>query len=152
LVTRNAWLILAAGIVAGVAYVAPHYWRVQRPPKPVPARLPASARILLQPFRQQTIDLKVPARDEKRYQVGMQAGATLVYAWSTVPPDTLDCQFSGQASRQEAAAHSAFVAQSDGWYRWRWKNPTGHPVTIHLKLSGYYEPEAVPPPGMPYDR
>jgi hypothetical protein len=152
LVTRNAWLILGAGVFVAAVFIAPSFWKVQKPPKPKPALLPASARVLLQPFRQQTLDLKVPARDELKYQVGMQAGATLVYAWSAMPPDRLDCQFSGQASKQESEAHGAFVAQSDGWYRWRWKNPDGHVVTIHFKLSGYYEPEAVPPASMPYDK
>jgi len=76
----------------------------------------------------------------------MQAGTTLVYAWSTGPRgETLACQFAGRESRGVSAAHSALVAQSSGWYRWHWSNQNSRPVTIHLKLSGRYEPGIVPP-------
>jgi hypothetical protein len=44
------------------------------------------------------------------------------------------------------------IAQSSGWYRWRWNNPTGDTITIHLQLGGYYEPPVVPSASMPYDR
>lgn len=75
----------------------------------------------------------------------MQAGGTLVYAWSVAPHGgKLSCDFAGRRSDGISDAHSAFVAQSSGWYRWRWRNPSSRPITVHLKLSGYYEPGAVP--------
>jgi hypothetical protein len=80
----------------------------------------------------------------------MQAGATLVYAWSTGRHgETLSYEFAGRQSNGASEAHSALVAQSSGWYRWHWRNPNSRPVTIHLKLSGYYEPASIPPPGLP---
>jgi hypothetical protein len=96
----------------------------------------------------------VGAHQELNYRVGMQAGATLVYAWSTGRADeTLACEFADRdAAAAISGAHSAFVAQSAGWYRWRWKNPNSHAVQLHLKLSGFYEPAILPPAGMPYDR
>ena len=121
---------------------------MQGPPAPTAAKLPASARMLLQPFRKDSLNLTVGAQEELNYRVGMQAGATLVYAWSTGhKAETLFCEFAGQETREASEAHSAFVAQSSGWYRWRWKNPNRHPVTIHITLRGYYEPAS-----MPYDR
>ncbi len=113
--------------------------------------------MLLQPFRKDSFDLTVGAQQEANYRVGMQAGATLVYAWSTGQTwgrggEPLFCEFAGHQTGSASEAHSAFVAQSSGWYRWRWKNQNSRAVTIHLKLSGYYEPAAVPPAGMPYDR
>lgn len=127
-----------------------YFWaRVLRPPAPSAAKLPASARILLQPFRKDSLDLIVASQAELNYQVGMQAGATLVYAWSAAPKgETVLCEFAGHQASSASEAHSAFVAQSSGWYRWRWKNRNSHPVTIHLKLSGYYEPATLPPPGL----
>lgn len=124
------------------------------PPLPSAAKLPASARTLLQPFRKDSFNLTIGAGQELSYRVGMQAGATLVYAWSTGSGDQkLSCEFAGrEASGAASEAHNAFVAQSAGWYRWRWKNPSSRPVTIHVKLSGYYEPATVPEAGMPYDR
>lgn len=126
-------------------YITTH--RVRLPPTPPPAALPSSARKMLQPSRSDTLDLTVDPQRELSYEVGMQAGATLVYAWSATPRDErLSCEFAGRRTEGVSAAHSALVAQSSGWYRWRWKNPGRRPVTIHLKLSGYYEPGAVPIP------
>ncbi len=93
------------------------------------------------------MDLTVDPRRELSYAVGMQAGATLVYAWSVTPRDgQLSCEFAGRRMEGVSEAHSALVAQSAGWYRWRWKNPGSRAVTIHLKLNGYYEPGTVPIP------
>ncbi len=136
---------LLACIAAGEVFYI-RSLRVRRPPTPSAAKLPASARILLQPIRHETVDLTVPAREELNYRVGMQAGAALVYAWSTGGRgETLECEFAGQQKTAASEAHSAFVAQSSGWYRWRWKNPGSRPITIHLKLSGSYEPASMAP-------
>jgi hypothetical protein len=109
--------------------------------------------MLLQPIRHETVNLTVPAHQELDYRVGMQAGATLVYAWSTGRRgETLQCEFAGQQSSPASEAHSAFVAQSSGWYRWRWKNPGSRAVTVHFKLSGSYEPASIAPASIPYDR
>jgi hypothetical protein len=127
--------------------------RVHRPPKPAAATLPASARALLLPFRKNSLDLTVPAHEELDYRVGMQAGATLVYAWSTRAWSSghggalLSSESPGQKAIRAAEAHGAFEAQSSGWYHWRWKNESGNPIAIHVKLSGYYELAS-----MPYDR
>ena len=153
-------MLAAAGgalMVAGAIAVCIWSARIHHPPNPPAAQLPASARMLLQPYRKDSFDLTVGAQQEANYRVGMQAGATLVYAWSTGQAgghggEPLFCEFAGRETRSASEAHSAFVAQSSGWYHWRWKNQNSRSVTIHLKLSGYYEPATVPPAGMPYDR
>jgi hypothetical protein len=150
-VTRARWFIGWAGLLLLATLAGVHFLPVQRPPAPSAAKLPASARILLQSFRRETLDLALDANGELQYRIAMQAGATLVYAW-TAGRRTVAYQFADQKPGRAGEAHGAFVAQSSGWYRWRWNNPTGAPITIHLKLSGYYEPAAVPPTGMPYDR
>ncbi len=145
---RKGWLIGLPALLVLAALAGVHFWKVQLPPAPSAAKLPASARILLQPFRKDSLDLTVGAQRQLNYRVGMQAGATLVYAWSTEHKgETLSCEFAGKETSAAAQGHSAFVAQSSGWYQWRWKNPSGSPITIHLKLSGYYEPATIP-----YDR
>jgi hypothetical protein len=106
--------------------------------------------MLLQPFRKDGLDLTLPANGEVAYRVAMQAGASLVYSWTA--SHGVSCQFANQDPVSGGAARGAFVAQSSGWYRWRWNNPTGGTVAIHLKLSGYYEPSNVSPGGLPYDR
>jgi hypothetical protein len=113
--------------------------------------LPASARILLQPFRKDDLDLPLAGNGKVEYRIAMQAGASLVYSW-TSSHGTLSYQFANQKPGRGGEAHSAFVAESSGWYRWRWTNPGSDAVRIHLKLSGYYEPATMPPAGIPYDR
>jgi len=137
------------GLAAGLAAAALGFYlwggRVHEPAQPAAAALPASARELLLPFRKDSLDLMVSAHGEINYRVGMQAGATLVYAWSS--GEMLLCESPGQKTIRAAEAHSAFLAESTGWYHWRWKNQSGNPITIHVKLSGYYELAS-----MPYDR
>jgi hypothetical protein len=149
-VLRNRWWFgVAACLAAGVA-IALYLWggRVREPSQPAAAVLPASARVLLLPFRKDRFDLIAGAHDELNYRVGMQAEATLVYAWSTGHSgEVLSCDFPGQKTIRAAEGHGAFQARSSGWYHWRWKNQSGNPITIHVKLTGYYEPAT-----MPYDR
>jgi hypothetical protein len=136
------------GVLVAATWAGAHFWNVQRPPAPSAARLPASARELLLPFRKDSLDLTVGPHDEANYRVGMQAGATLVYAWSTGHSgEVLSCECPGQKSSRGAEGHGAFEAQSSGWYHWRWRNASGNPITIRVKLSGYYEVAS-----LPYDR
>jgi hypothetical protein len=150
-VTRKAWLIGLAGLVAVATFAGVHFWKVRKPPSPPAAKLPASARILLQPYRKDSLELALAANGEQQYRIAMQAGAALVYSW-TAGQRTVSYQFANQKPGKAGEAHGAFVAQSSGWYRWRWNNPTGDPITIRLKLAGYYEPGVMPPVSMPYDR
>jgi hypothetical protein len=152
-VRKGGLIGLAAGLATSV--LGFYLWggRVHRPPQPAAAALPASARELLLPFRKNSLDLTVPAHEELDYRVGMQAGATLVYSWTTRSTgawssgETLLCDAPGQKAIRAAEAHAAFQAQSSGWYHWRWRNQSGNAVKIHVKLSGYYELAS-----MPYDR
>jgi hypothetical protein len=146
MMTRKGWLIGLVVLLAFAASVAAHFWRVQRPPAPSAAMLPASARMQIRPFRRDGFDLALAANGELEYRIAMQAGATLVYSWSA-SHGAVSCQFADRKPVRADEAHGAFVAQSSGWYRWRWKSQNSSPITIHLKLNGYYEPA-----GMPYDR
>ena len=139
-VPHKGWLIGLAALLAFVVMASVHFWKVQRPPVPSAAKLPASARILLQPFRKDALELTLAANGELQYRVAMQAGATLVYSWSA-GHRTISYRFANQKPGLAGEAHAAFVAQSSGWYVWRWSNPRAEPVAIHLKLSGYYEPQ-----------
>jgi hypothetical protein len=141
-VTRSKWLI-AVGAVLTFASAILHFWTVQKPPAPSAAALPASVRMQFQPFRKDRLDLTIEAHGELQYRIAMQAGATLVYSW-TASRGAVSYQFADQNPGLGTDARGAFVAQSSGWYRWRWSNMAGNPVTIHLKLNGYYE--------LPYDK
>jgi hypothetical protein len=145
-VSRKEWLVVTGAVLVLAAVTGVDFWIVRRPPRPPSATLPVSARSLLQPFRKDSFDLSLAASGQVEYRVAMQAGATLVFSWTT-SHGMVSCQFANQNPLIADASRGAFEAQSSGWYRWRWKNPNGSPVTIHLKLNGYYEPAR-----MPYDR
>ncbi|HTW66428.1 MAG TPA: hypothetical protein VME17_17520 [Bryobacteraceae bacterium] len=150
---RDRRLLLSAVCFAGA--IGLYFWtgRVRRPPQPAAARLPASARVLLPPPHRDNLDLTVAPHQELDYRVGMQAGATLVYAWSTGSSGRLSGRFPDQNVGQAASyGHGAFLAQSSGWYHWRWKNPSGSPIAVHVKLNGYYELVTMPSSQMPYDK
>ena len=72
--------------------------------------------MLLAPFHGESFDLTVQAHQDLDYRVGMQAGATLVYAWSTAHSgESLFCELPGQKISRGAGGHGAFEAQSSGW-------------------------------------
>jgi hypothetical protein len=113
-------LLLGVGglmVAGGAAWV--YVWGVgiRRPLTPPAAALPASARVLLQPFRRDAMDLTLAAHGELQYRIGMDAGATLVYSWST-GHRPVSYQFAGQKPGRAGEAHGAFLAQSSGWYTW----------------------------------
>jgi hypothetical protein len=143
-----------AGFLA-LAASAVFFWRVPLPPAPSAAKLPPSAGLRLQPFQQPAhrdgLDLALPANGEVEYHVAMQAGATLVYSWSA-SRGTVSCRFADQNPVSAGKGRGAFIAQSSGWYRWRWKNQNGNSIMIHLQLNGYYQLASMPLAGMPYDR
>jgi hypothetical protein len=148
-VLPNRWPGWLAACLVASAALGFILWggRVRKPPPPTAAVLPASARILLQPFRKDTLDLDVAAQADRQYRIAMQEGASLVFSW-TASHGPVPYQFAGQGPGRASEAHGAFVARSAGWYRWRWSNPTADPIRIHLKLSGYYDPDV----SLPYDK
>lgn len=149
---HGRYLVIAA-LLAGA--IGLYFWagRERRPPQPPPAQLPASARYLLPTPHKDDLDLTVAAHQEIDYRLGMQAGATLVYTWSTGSGRALSGAFPDQSLSQPASeGHGAFEARSSGWYHWRWQNSGSWAVKVHVKLNGYYEPALIPPSQMPYDR
>ena len=93
--TRRAWLIGLAGLAAVAAFAGVHFWKVRKPPSPPAAKLPASARVLLQPYRKDSVELALAANGELQYRIAMQAGAALVYSW-TASRRTVSYQFADQ--------------------------------------------------------
>jgi hypothetical protein len=146
-VTRKGQILALAALTALALSAGRHFWRVPRLPAPSSAQLPASARTLLPPFRKENLELTAEPHQELNYRIGMQAGATLVYAWSTGHGEVLSSECPSQNPGDSAGGHAAFEARSTGWYRWRWKNSSDKPIAVQLKLNGYYEAAS-----MPYDR
>lgn len=125
-----------------------------------------TARYYLQPFRADEVEIKLePAgaseqRDRIEYKVHLNRGDTLIYAWTApdLPKENqLHYDFHGEkpasggaaarvAEYQKGLAGSSngmLVAPMEGVHGWYFENRAKTPVTIRVKLSGFYE--LVPP-------
>jgi hypothetical protein len=112
------------------------------------------------PFRSDVLEIPfVPAGDKTglsqlEYKVRMAEGQTLIYSWEaegaadgefyfdlhTETPDEQVIEF-----KQETGTRSdgALTAPVDGVHGWYWQNRSANPVTVRLKISGFYE--LIPP-------
>ena len=123
------------------------------PGAPVPAQV--LARSYPAPFRTDTVDIPLKPGEsegaELEYKVQMKAGQTLVYSWTVdAPPEEFYFDFHSEmrpapketvVSHEQAvgvARNGALTAPFDGIHGWYFQNQSLKPVTVHLKLSGFY--------------
>ena len=103
-------------------------------------------------FRSDTVEIALAPASETgsrvEYKVDVGAGDALVYSISADLP--VISEFHGEAHatktvvfyREEtamAASHGQFVAPMSGAHGWYLANPHDKPVTVRLKLSGFYK-------------
>ena len=118
------------------------------------------------PFRSDTIEIKLaggglPGSETER-KVWMEPGQAMVYAWTSdgevysdfhgetlpVPKMTVmtyrvEDPLGGGSG---AAANGGFTAPMAGFHGWFFRNMEARPVTITVRLSGFYEMRPYPPP------
>lgn len=110
-------------------------------------------------FRNDTIELKLaPAKQpgwRTEYKVTVNAGDALVYSLTASGPVLSEFHNEMLPSksvmfyREEkatTASHGQFVSPANGQHGWYLANTTDKPVTVSLKLSGFYtvEPGLIP--------
>ena len=120
------------------------------------------------PFRSDTLTIKLAAGgtgavgSEIERKVWMEPGQTLVYAWTSdgevysdfhgetlpVPKMTVmtyrvEDPLAGGAAQ---AANGGFTASMAGFHGWFFRNMEARPVTITVKLAGFYDLRPYPPP------
>ena len=131
-----------------------------------PAGPNATARFYTAPFRTDAIEIKLrpdgTEGSDLEYKVKMRPGSTLAYSWSVTGdeahPDWFYSDFHGEsvALTEEGkttvmeykqatgmSANGALVAPFEGVHGWYFQNQSDKPVTVHLKISGFYD--LVPP-------
>lgn len=79
----------------------------------------------------------------------MRAGGSFVFSWTASGPVNFDMhgerpenekEYSSYwKDRAQTTAHGSFTAPFDGTHGWYWRNRGGEPVTVTVKLSGFYE-------------
>lgn len=107
-------------------------------------------------WRNDVIDIPVPAGDDLEYKLEMKAGEGIVYAISygdLQHPGLMVVEFHGHTEKGAdgtgdlmyysktggAAENGVFVAPWDGIHGWYLKNDSGNAVTARLEIAGFYE-------------
>jgi len=127
------------------------------------------ARDYATPYRTDVIEIPLATGDayfertnEIEYKVRMQQGATLIYSLvaegldlpdelyydfhgHTLVPEGSDAEMTVSTYKQasEPQAHGALVALFDGIHGWYLQNSSLPPITVRLRLAGFYE--LIPP-------
>ncbi len=126
------------------------------PPAAAGGGAPAAARFYPATFRTDTIDIPLKGGgadgSELEYKVHMTAGQTLVYSWTVdAPKDEFYVDFHSEQrpSTKEnvishkkdimTSDHGSLVAPFEGIHGWYLQNQAEKPVTVHLKIAGYYD-------------
>lgn len=122
-------------------------------PAPV-ANAPAdpTASVIQQPtpFQNGEMTLTLQANEGAEIKAQMRAGEAFVFSWvSTGGPVNFDMHgekpndgdnFSSYwKDREKSEGHGSFTAPFDGSQGWYWKNKGSAPVTITVKVSGYFQ-------------
>ncbi len=102
------------------------------------------------PFQNGEMSLVLQANEGAEIKALMRAGDAFVFSWSTdggpvnfdmhgEKPNAGDEFSSYWKDRAKTSGHGSFTAPFDGSHGWYWKNKGTQPVTVTVKLSGYYE-------------
>lgn len=110
------------------------------------------------PFRNVTIDLEIEDFGEIEHKFIMPTNATLVYTWELLEAkgDGIYVEFHGHPSTKDAPDYpedfeqaynktegysqsASFTAPFPGYHGWYMMNLEEGPITVQLKVSGYWE-------------
>jgi len=124
---------------------------------PVPTGKEALSRTYAAGYRTDVIDVPIRGNNgELEYMVQMKAGDTMVYSWEVLSignPQSFYTEFhghteaapgqSGDLMFYEKASGSkgngSLIAPWQGIHGWYWQNKHEAPVTVRLRLAGFYE-------------
>lgn len=102
------------------------------------------------PYQSGEMTLTLQAKEGAEIKAQMRAGDTFVFSWVSdggpvnfdmhgEKPNDGDNFTSYWKDREKSAGHGSFTAPFDGSQGWYWKNKGDAPVTITVKVSGYFE-------------
>lgn len=101
------------------------------------------------PFRSDEMTLTLPPRKGAEIKARMRKGEQLMFSWEVAggtvvvdmhgePPDAGGDFTSYWKAQNQDGAHGTFVAPFDGTHGWYWGNRGAGPVTVKLRVSGFY--------------
>lgn len=102
------------------------------------------------PLRSDEMSLTLQPGEGSEIKASMQKGQQFVFSWAAEggkvnfdmhgePPNAGDKFTSYWKDQQRAGASGTFVAPFDGTHGWYWRNRGKQPVTVRVKVSGFYE-------------
>lgn len=106
------------------------------------------------PFKVQEMSLRLQPNEGAEIKALMRSGESFVFNWTSSGPVNFDMhgeklgggdEFSSYwKDRDQASANGRFVAPFDGTHGWWWKNAGAEPVTVTVKVGGFFEKLFVP--------
>lgn len=102
------------------------------------------------PFRSDEMSLTLQANEGAEIKAAMRKGEQFVFTWVAMGgkvnfdmhgerPNAGDEFTSYWKDKQQTDAQGTFVAPFDGTHGWYWRNRGDKPVTVKIKVSGFYE-------------
>ena len=102
------------------------------------------------PFRSDEMSLTLQPDEGSEIKVAMRKGEQFVFAWVAEggkvnfdmhgeQPNAGDAFTSYWKDKQQTSAQGTFIAPFDGTHGWYWRNRGDKPVTVKVKVSGFYE-------------
>lgn len=102
------------------------------------------------PFHTESMSLTLQPSEGAEIKAQMREGESFVFSWSTdgepvnfdmhgEKPDAGDEFSSYWRDRGQTSAHGNFIAPFDGNHGWYWSNKGSKPVTVTVRVSGFFE-------------
>ena len=100
-------------------------------------------------FRSDEMTITLQEVEGSEIKALMKKGEQFVFAWTTdggkdnfdmhgEQPNAGEAFISYWKDKQQTSANGTFVAPFDGTHGWYWRNRGDKPVTIKVKVSGFY--------------
>ncbi|MDZ4079751.1 MULTISPECIES: hypothetical protein [Hydrocarboniphaga] len=102
------------------------------------------------PFQTKEMMLVLQPNEGAEIKAAMREGDSFVFTWKAEggavnfdmhgePPNAGDQFSSYWRDREQTAAHGNFIAPFDGAHGWYWSNKGTQPVTVIVRVSGFFE-------------
>ena len=158
---RNAgvWTLLL--LLAGCASDRPEESAAASPPPPASSdwiEVPLAENAFREhavPFSRHTLDVTVDPGPGLEVNLGMETGASVVYAWQVSSPEAavITSEFHGHTERVDGQPGTlmfyrkasgtgeagSLIAPFDGVHAWYFRNDSTVPIVIRLQVAGFYE-------------
>ena len=117
--------------------------------RPAPYNIGENIQSSQKVYKQQTLEVPLALDQTVEYKAVMEQGDSIVYEWSVDdgevytdfhahPPGEGDF-FTRYSEIEGSSDQGAIVAAYDGQHGWFWLNISDQPITITLKVAGFYD-------------